>query len=68
MKVILYTIVAFILDIMIWGTLYFVLFNLTSFFDDSTITVWHYLAAIFFYTFIEGLRLQLAYIYDYMKA
>lgn len=67
MKLILYTALTFIVDVLFFGTIIFILMNFTRFFTAEPITLMHYIVALFFYIFIEGLRTQIAGIYEYIK-
>lgn len=67
MKVIFYTIIAIILDILIWGTFVFVLMSLSSWVDGKEVTIFHYFISIFYYLFFEGIRLYITDVHEYMK-
>ena len=67
MKLILYTTLLFIIDVLVFGTIIFILMNFTRFFTAEPITLMHYIVALFFYIFIEGIRTQITGIYEYMK-
>ena len=67
MKVIFYTAIGIILDILIWGTFVFVLMSLSSWVDGKEVTIFHYFISIFCYLFFEGTRLYITDVYEYMK-
>lgn len=67
-KIIFYTILAIILDILIWSTVIFIIFIcVPAWINDKDITVLSWIPSIVLYLFLEGLRLYIINAYEFMK-
>ena len=67
MKAIVYTLLAFIMDVTLFGTFIFILLNITNYVEGKEVTIWHYVASLGIYIFIEGLRTQIISIHTFME-
>ena len=67
-KIIFYTILAIILDILIWSTVIFIIFIcVPAWINDKDITALSWVSSIILYLFLEGLRLYIIDAYEFMK-
>ena len=67
MKVILYTVIALILDTLLWGTFCFLLLSVPHWVEGKEITFFHWIVSVFVYWFWEGMRLYITGAYEHMK-
>lgn len=67
MKVILYTVIAIILDTLLWGTLFFLFLSVPQWIEGKETTFFHWIVSVFVYWFWEGMRLYIADAHEHMK-
>jgi len=67
MKAVVYTLLAFIIDVTLFGTFIFILLNIVNWVEGKEVTIWNYVASLIIYIFIEGLKAQIVTIHAYME-